>query len=139
MTMDRPLHATFHCRHYDYVGGMQGGPRCAGGVDLSAPLSTKPCMPRPAPADACAKREEYTDAEREAWMIWHERRMEAQAKIMVEIPGSSRDRKKRDGWGKSGAFGCPACDWGIVRWSRAATNGHLGAACNTPGCFSVIE
>ncbi|MGY3588012.1 hypothetical protein [Bradyrhizobium sp. USDA 4350] len=140
--MDRPLRATFHCRHYSYVGGMQGGPRCARDADLTAPLATKPCMPGASPKtppDGCKLREEYTDAEREAWMIYRETRMEAQAKIMVKIPGSSRDTKKRAHWGETGSFGCPACDWGIVKWSRARNNGHLWAACSTPGCFGVQE
>lgn len=136
--IDRPLHANFHCRHYDYVitAPMKGGPVCAIGVDLSAPAATKPCMPG---GTGCAKREEFTDAERAAWDAYRAHRLEAAAKIMVEIPGSSRDRKKRDGWGKSGSFGCPACDWGVVKWARASTNGHLMAGCSTPGCFSVIE
>jgi hypothetical protein len=119
---------------------MSGGPRCARGVNLSAPTSTKSCMPNPPIAgDVCQLRKEYTDAERATWQAWREHRMEAMAKIMVLIPGSSRDRKKRDHWGKTGAFGCPACDWGVVHWGRASVNGHMRAVCTTPGCFSVIE
>jgi hypothetical protein len=142
--MDRPLRASFHCRHYSYEGGLSGGPRCARGIDLSAPAATRPCMPGDRPGqkpvgDQCSSREEYTDGEREAWMVYRERRMEAQAKIMVLIPGSSRDKKKREHWGKSGAFGCPACEWGVVYWARANVNGHLRAVCSTPNCFSVIE
>lgn len=141
--MDRPLRASFHCRHYSYVGGMQGGPRCARGADLNAPGAAQPCMPAAnkagKPFPFCGLREEYTDAERETWMRWYERRMEAQAKIMVAIPGSSRDTKKRAHWGETGSLGCPACEWGIVKWSRARNNGHLWAACSTPGCFGVQE
>lgn len=140
--MDRPLHATKHCRHYKFrmTAPMQGGPVCAIGVDLNPPGAARCCMPEPArDGFSCAQREEYTETERQAWEAYRMHRMEAQAQIMVLIPGSSRDRKKRDQWGKTGSFGCPACDWGVVRWSRAMNNGHLWAACNTPGCFSVIE
>lgn len=118
---------------------MQGGPVCAIGIDLNPPGAARPCMPEPKEGAACSQREEYTEAEREAWQAYRVQRMEAAAVIMQQIPGSSRDRKKRDGWGKTGAFGCPACEWGVVHWGRASYNGHVRAICTTPGCFSVQE
>jgi hypothetical protein len=139
--MNRPPHASHHCRHYSYDGGILngGGPKCASGVDLAAPRATLPCMPDAKEAVACDLREEHTEEERAAWQAWRDERAGRMILIMAEIPGSSRDKKNRPGWGQSGAFPCPACDWGEVRWARARSNGHLRAVCTTKDCFGVIE
>jgi hypothetical protein len=133
--MTKPIVATNHCRHYKY----NNGPKCAQGLDLSAPRAALACMPEIKDAPACELRAEYTDVERAAWAAWRDERAARMIVILAEIPGSSRDRKKRDFWGQSGAFPCPACDWGVVRWVRAASNGHVNAACTTPDCFWIIE
>ena len=150
--LERPLRATHHCRHYSYrntgLAGLRsgdpGGPQCALGVDLSAPRASKPCMPpgtfpfqegdRP-----CPLRENFTDAERAEWKRWTDSRLQRMGVVLQAIPGSSADRKKREHWGETGSFPCPACKTGTVRWSRASSNGHVHAACTTPNCFSVME
>jgi len=140
MPIERPRPAGKHCRHYNYEGGLKGGPRCAVGVDLSQPGSTQACMPPKDGMAACAKREENTEAERAAWEAYREQSMERMVKIMPLIPGSSRDRKKRDHWGKQGAISpCPGCGEGTVRWVRSSYNGHIHAACTTVNCFAVME
>jgi hypothetical protein len=97
------------------------------------------CWPLDGKNPSCDKRQEYTTEEREAWAIYRAESMERMSKIMPMIPGSSRDRKKRDHWGKSGDFECPGCGEGKVRWVRSSYNGHVHAACSTPNCFAVME
>lgn len=142
----RPTHANNHCRHYSYrntgltgfQSGDHGGPRCAVGIDLSDPGAALKCMPKPT-GDGCDWREEFTDDERAAWKLWREEGIARMIVIMAQMPGSSRDKKNRPEWGKSGSFPCPACAIGMVRWTRARVNGHVMAACSTPDCFEVIE
>lgn len=138
-TFSRPPHATHHCRHYSYdVVGV--GPVCAIGIDMSPPGSSKTCMPNPPIAgQVCILREEFTADERTAWETWRNERAGRMILVLAQIPGSSRDRKNRPEWGKSGKFPCPACDGGTVRWARAAINGHVHAGCTTPNCFEIIE
>jgi hypothetical protein len=132
MSFDRPIPASHHCRHYSY----DGGPKCARDVDL---LSVAPCMPVSKTAVACNLREEYTDEERLAWAKWRDERAMRMLLVMAEIPGSSRDKKNRPEWGKSGEFACPACKQGKVVWARSRSNGYVRARCTTPDCFGVIE
>lgn len=129
---DRPPVARQHCRHYRY----HDAPTCAVGKDLTAPGTYRCCMPNP--ADPCDKREEWTKEERAATVAWGDERMLRMVVIMQAIPGSG-DKKKRDGWGKSGRLPCPACKTGTVSWSRARNNGHLHAACSTLWCFSIMQ
>lgn len=142
-----PPHAGLHCRHYSYERGMNwSGPKCAAGIDLSAPGASNPCMPPvadhvkgPGGLLECAWREEWKPEEREAWAAW---RAESQARailIIEKIPGNSTDRTNKPAWGTGGEFPCPACEVGTVRWSRARINGHLHAACTTPGCFGIMQ
>ena len=139
---ERPLHASHHCRHYEYVRAEKDwGPKCAAGIDLQcAGANVAPCMPEPAStAPVCAWREEHTDAERAAWKAWVDERAGRMIVILAQIPGSSRDKKNKPFWGQSGEFKCLACEGGTVRWSRARVNGHVRAACTTLNCFGVIE
>jgi hypothetical protein len=135
----RPTPSGQHCRHYDYSMGVDGGPKCAHGVDLSASLATSPCMPDSKASVACDLREEHTAEERLAWKIWRDERAARTISILALIPGSSRDKKNMPEWGKSGRFPCPCCDGGQVAWARARSNGHLHAACRTPNCFGIFE
>lgn len=138
MSFARPNPAGHHCRHYSYEPA-GAGPTCARGVDLSAPAACQPCMPDSKAGVACELREEHTEEERAAWKAWRDERAVRMINILAQIPGSSRDKKNRPEWGKSGNFPCPACDGGTVRWVRARSNGHVHAACSTDGCFGIIE
>lgn len=62
---DRPIRATWHCRHYRYQPGV--GPICGMGRDISGATANKACMPLYDGHENCPLREDYTDAEREAW------------------------------------------------------------------------
>ncbi len=136
MTFARPLAASKHCRHYDY----DDGPKCACDLDMSSPQSHLPCMPEwQQTGKTCDWREEFTDEERAAWQAWRDERAARMIVVMAQLPGSSRDTKNKPEWGKSGEFDCTACGTGKVRWSRARSNGHVHAACTTPGCFGIIE
>lgn len=138
MSFERPPHASNHCRHYSY--DMTGaGPTCAWGIDLSAAGAASVCMPDSNVAFACDAREEYSEEERAAWKAWRDERAARMIVVLAQIPGSSRDKKKRPEWGNSGEFACPACGTGKVRWARARSNGHVHAACTTKDCFGIIE
>ena len=132
--MDKPIHASHHCRHYSY----EGGPRCACGIDNS--LANTACMPVPFPEtrrfEPCSWREEYTFDERIAWGQWKAERFSRMIAVMAEIPGSF---DKKESWGKTGDFPCPACLTGKVLWTRARVNGHVHAYCTTPNCFQVMQ
>ncbi len=39
----------------------------------------------------------------------------------------------------SGTIPCPVCKTGTLRYSRAACNGHVHAACSTTGCVRWME
>ena len=132
-----PLRATGHCRHYSYMRDrLDRGPTCALGLDLTGPGASRKCWPVDTSTGAgcgCDRREEYTEAERAAWGDYVAARTARMVLILPAIPG------KDEGRGKAGTIPCPACDGGVVRWSRAASNGHLWAACSTPNCFSIIQ
>lgn len=133
MTFGRPpVRATEHCRHYEY----DDRPRCARGIVLDGPVVK--CLPGRAAREMCEKREEYTAAERKEWRAWAAVRMMRVLALVAEVPGSSRDKKNRPGWGESGTFSCPTCG-GVVRWSRSRVNGHAQAACATEHCSSFME
>lgn len=134
----RPLSATHHCRHYSYDREKMQ-PRCAWGIDLvTEPKSTNQCMPPGLQGlTKCDYREEFTDVERVAWEEWRNKSALRALAILALIPGTSRKRDIH--WGGTGRFQCPACVEGVVRWLRVKQNGHLHAACTTPGCFEIIE
>ena len=133
MTIDPPpLRSTEHCRHYEY----DHGPKCARGIVLDG--SVVKCLPGRAVREMCDKREEYTAEERKEWRAWAAARMMRVLALVAEVPGSSRDKKNRSGWGDSGTFSCPTCG-GVVRWSRSRVNGHAQAACATEHCSSFME
>lgn len=125
MKYERPLRATHHCRHYSYDRGtdwLDGGPRCARGLDLNVPGSSACCMP--APNGPCTLREEYTDDERAAWKVWTSERMDRLGKAVQALP---RAIPLRTG----GTIECPNCG-GRLRYDRW----HRGAAiqCETENC-----
>lgn len=41
--------------------------------------------------------------------------------------------------GVSGSLDCPICKSGTLRYSISSHNGHIAAACTTPGCARWIE
>lgn len=141
----KPPRASKHCRHYTYrhagLDGIRrgdlGGPACARGIPLGEPRATNACMPEPV-GSTCSQREEYTEAERQAWAAWKDEGMARMVVVMAAIPGSA-SKADRATWGTSGSFTCPACEVGTVRWTRAGSNGHLHAACSTPNCFGVMQ
>lgn len=131
--MSKPLRATNHCRHYSYErgninAGDFGGPRCAAGEDMSQPGSFGRCMPDP--NGPCAKREDYTDAERKAWKAYGDSRMTMMVEAVAAIPAPIP-------CGTTGECPCPHCD-GKLRWSRAS-NGHVWLSCTTPDCVGPVH
>jgi hypothetical protein len=133
-----PPHAgDIHCRHYSHAVPTPtdfGGPACAVGCDLSAPQAWRKCaapLPGDGPVAVCPKRENYTTDEIKAWEDYCTASTARTLVIMTAIP--------RTGKGTSGEIDCPGCKAGKIRFVFASCNGHLHAACSTPGCFGVIQ
>lgn len=131
--MSKPIHASKHCRHYSYergniYAGDFGGPACAVGVDMSQPGSFGRCMPNP--SSPCAKREEYTDAEREAWKAYRDEGLAKLAVAVAAIPAPIP-------CGTTGNCKCPNCP-GDLHWSRAS-NGHVWLECTTEDCVGPVH
>ena len=126
MAFDRPLRATRHCRHYSYVLPItlpNSGPHCAAGIDLSGVgMLATPCMPDA--TASCAKREDYTDAERAAWEKAKEERMARLGAAVQALPKAIPLRT-------SGVIDCPNCGGRLhySRWHRGA-----GIECETEFC-----
>ncbi len=141
----KPRRATEHCRYYSYqmhnLSGGMPGPTCMQGIVLDSPGAALMCMPNPEKLleRACPSRENYTDEEKAAWVIWKKEAFTRMCLVMVEIPSSENKKEDQKYWGKTGSFICPGCNGGAVRWTRAPNNGHIWAACSTPNCFSVIQ
>lgn len=124
----RPLRATRHCRHYSYERGPDfnaNGPRCAAGVDLSAAGAAGACMPEP--RGACSAREEYSNAEREAWKAACDASQNRLGAAIAALPAPIPLRT-------GGHVPCPNCG-GEIRFDRW----HRGAslACSTDGCCAA--
>lgn len=128
-TFPMPEKAGHHCRHYDYVLGLEGGPTCAIGIDLTKPGSSRVCMPLKAAEEIrCKGREDYTEAERGAWReATHARTFRtfsAIGALPTPIPLDS-----------TGSVNCPNCDGGTLtysRWERGAS-----ICCSTENCCSA--
>lgn len=119
---EKPLRATKHCRYYSYEAGLSGGPRCAAGIDLSAPRAIMPCMPD---AEAkCGQRVDYTDDERRAWKASVAERLLRLAAAIAALPHPLPVNT-------SGTIDCPNCG-GHLHYSRW----HRGASlnCTTEYC-----
>jgi hypothetical protein len=84
----------------------------------------------PDPKSPCAKREEYTDAEREAWKAYRDAGMVKMIEAVAAIPAPIH-------CGTSGGCKYPHCP-GELRWSRAS-NGHVWLQCTTPDCIGPIH
>jgi hypothetical protein len=41
--------------------------------------------------------------------------------------------------GVSGAFPCPVCKTGTIKWIRASYNRHIRMACSTPDCVMMMQ
>jgi hypothetical protein len=122
---DPPLRATMHCRHYSYERGvLLHGPKCAQGIDLSAPGAGRMCWPEADVGQPCAVREEYTDAERIAWETYRDDRMIRLSMAVCALP---RAIPMRSG----GTVPCPNCD-GTIRYGRWRGGAELN--CSTAHC-----
>ena len=111
---EKPLRATKHCRHYSYEPGLQGGPRCAEGVDLSEPRAIMPCVAEP--EVKCSQRKDYTDDERQTWKL-------AVAARLVRLGAAIGALPHPVPVNTSGTVECPNCSGRLhySRWHRGAS------------------
>lgn len=130
------------CRHFN---GLMND-ECKVGIKyetVKAPLPegtgrsfALPCLLEP--GGHCDKCEPYTEAEADAQIEDHKKRMEnimlARAAIVTAI---GKPWKKGEP-GSSGTVECPVCK-GKLSYSRAGYNGHIHARCETKDCVSWME
>lgn len=123
-TQNPPPIAREHCRHYNYERGLDGGPRCALGIDLSAPGAAFVCMPgKEKTRQACPKREDWTDEEKATWETWQAERTSRMIAAIAALPAlDGRSKEKID---------CPNCE-GQLTYFRIPTRAYV--ECSTPHC-----
>lgn len=121
-----PPIAREHCRHYNYERGLEGGPRCAVGIDLSVPGASFVCMPgKEGTRLPCPKRENWTAEEKAAWEVWQAERTKRMIAAIAALPAlDGRAHEKID---------CPSCD-GQITYVRIPTRAYV--ECSTPHCTS---
>jgi hypothetical protein len=91
------------------------------------------------PVSTCDKRQEPTADELAADETWMAERMDRLGKIRVAIVAAIGGPWKRGDPVERGTIPCPCCEGGTVSYSRASYNGHIHAACSTPGCARWME
>ena len=119
-----PAHASDSCRHYSYERGLEGGPRCALAIDLSAPGASRPCWASSKGESTCAKREEHTDAEKQAWDV---ARTEGMTRLVAAIGALPAPLPL----GETITVECPNC---IGRIQAVPTTKGAFVECSTPNC-----
>lgn len=118
-----PPVAREHCRHYSYELESRG-PRCALGIDLSAPGASFVCMPgKEGTRQPCPKRENWTDEEKATWQAWE---FESTARMIAAIGALPT----LDGRGTE-KVNCPSCS-GEITYFRIPTRAYV--ECSTPHC-----
>lgn len=132
---ERVVRHLSRCKHFD---GIQHE-RCRQGVpyDQARDTTTQPygfaCLSRG--AAACSLRELPTRAEAEAEIA------ESDARFMDTVTARTAavaDLEARGAVAGSGTVACPRCG-GTLHYSRAAVNGHVWGACETPDCLRWME
>lgn len=87
----------------------------------------------------CEKRSLPTRDEAEAAVNEHDTRL---AKTMTAVSAAHADAKNKGlgaGYGGQSCMPCPLECGGALNYSVEACNGHIHAACSTPGCVSWME
>jgi hypothetical protein len=51
----------------------------------------------------------------------------------------AKEKGFKTGNGGQSSFKCTICPNGTVRYSVASVNGHIWAACSTPGCLRFLQ
>ena len=101
-------------------------------------LARSRSLPRADVVATCEKRRVPTKEEIEADEKESKERMDRLMKIRSAIVAHLGGPWKKGTAGSSGSISCPCCS-GTVRFTRAGYNGHIHAACLTPGCASWME
>jgi len=119
--LNPPPIAREHCRHYSHEPGLMGRPRCALGLDLSAPGASKCCWPDP--KVACGSRENWTAEEKATWQAWEDDRKARMIAAIAALPHQDGRATVK--------IGCPSCS-GTITYIRIPTRAYV--ECSTPHC-----
>lgn len=126
----KPLRATKHCRHYsnERSATFFGEPKCALGVDLSAPGISKKCWSHDYAdkVSPCPQREEYTERERHAWEAYCQERLVRLGAAILALGEPMKLSSSR-------TVVCPHCGGKLT--ATRALNGHVWISCSTDDCL----
>jgi hypothetical protein len=120
------------CKHFT---GVQNE-FCAVGVKYDSVSSKSPpfgipCLMKALP---CLKREFLTAEEEAAKQAEMDKWLANTFQVRAEIVKRAAGKR-----GVSGAFECPICKVGKLRYSIAGCNGHIHARCSTDDCICFME
>jgi hypothetical protein len=87
----------------------------------------------------CSECEIPTEVEADAKIAEHEKRFGGMMTARKAIVDDCGGPWKKGGDQKHGQLSCPVCTTGVLRYSRAAYNGHIHAQCSTKSCVAWME
>lgn len=137
------MRVTIFCNHYRAISDHK---TCEAGVEYEQfkgrPHREWPCFLKvgQVPCSGCDK-QQFPTAEELAKQEEEDRqRLENIGKARKAIVAHLGGPWKRGTPGAGGQIDCPVCgNREALRFSRAGYNGHIHAACSTPGCVSWME
>ena len=130
-----------HCKQYDGLAIFRGG-KCKAGIDPRvsfcdgssfAMIKRIPWLKSNTDAPRCHLADFPTQEEVEAENAAFKAYVDDFLKFMP-LARNAMIATKSDG----GCMDCPKCGQGL-RWSKARSNGHIHAKCDTEGCLSWME
>ena len=131
-----------HCKHYAGRDMFLGECVCRAGInpvdrfcggDRTGWVAKVPCLRTNETAVECDQcvypTKEEAEADNAAFMAYVDDVLKYIGPARAAMVGSNSD---------GGCMDCPKCGQGL-RWSKAKTNGHIHAKCDTEGCLAWME
>lgn len=137
---------SIHCKHYRGREMFWGKP-CAAGVDPILSfcdgerfgwVKRAPCFKTNTDAPHCPACVYPTQAEVDAQYAALEARMDDFVKHMPKAREAILEIARETN-ASTGMIDCPKCGGNRLHWSRARSNGHVHAQCETADCLGWIE
>lgn len=136
-----------HCKHYRGRDMLVSNKPCAAGVDPVLSfcdgvrfgwVKRAPCFKSNTDAPHCPAREFPTQEEVDAQYAALEARMNDFTKHMP-VARDAILTIARETNASTGMIDCPKCGGNRLHWSRARSNGHVHAQCETADCLGWME